>query len=330
MEILADIGGAFAERHERAGHGEIDGGGLGGERRNQLERIEPVAGIDHPCLKAHGLAGGAGAGMQIALGIDHHQRVVVVQDVGNDDPGGLVAGRGGEHDHVAVAARGVHGDESALALSVPAARLVGVEARGLVQRVGMLAQHDAALVAELAAHLPRAGLCGLRQALGFSCSGLSNRRAVPGIAPHLPHPCGQPQPGPGQHHECDHRHGEEATEPDETAQRRLRLLAQDRLQMRPGAEMFAPEEGPFGTGMPGPEPVECHGGQPEQPPEAGPMPADPGGEMTDEWRQEQHHDERGIIPLRGQRRAPVERGVLLEAQPCGEQHHQRDQHHRAG
>ena len=327
VEIFADIGGAVRQRHEGAGHGEIDRGGFGSERGNHLERIEPVPCIDHPCGKALRLARFPGPGMEIALGVDHHQRVIVMQDVRDDDACGLVPGRGGKHHHMAIAKRGVHGDEASLALAFPTAGPVGIEALCVFQRVGMFAQHDATLVAEGVAHFAGTGPNGLGQALGLAASG--SAVAFTRVPADLLQPGHSPEPRPGHDHEGDQRHDEDTAQPHEALQRGLFLHPQDVHEVGPEVEMFAPEECPFGADVPGPQPVERHAGHPKRPPEGGAVSQQPCGDLPDGRWQDQHRDQGGVVPGGCQRAAQVETGILLKPRPCGQQHRQRDQHRRA-
>ena len=89
VEKFADFGGAALERHKRLRHRVKNRRRLRRKRGNHLERIKAVFRIDRDSAVSHRAAGVFGAGIEIALRIENYQRAVVVQDIGDNDAGGL-------------------------------------------------------------------------------------------------------------------------------------------------------------------------------------------------------------------------------------------------
>ena len=81
---------------------------------------------------------------------------------------------------MAIAIGRVHGDQRPAALTPgPCARLVGGKIRGIVNRIGMLAEHNPAGMIKAGAHLLGAGPAGLRQTAAARGSGLPGAIAHP-------------------------------------------------------------------------------------------------------------------------------------------------------
>ena len=284
------------QRHQRLGHGEINRRRGGREGRDQLERIEPVPGIDHAGLEALRLPRRAGAGIEVPLGIDHHQRASVVQNIGDHDPGGLAARRRRNDNHMAIATFGVHGDEPATALPPPGARRAGVEPWCAINGVGQFTKHNPAGMGKACRDLAGIGPAGLRQAFGFA-----RARATPAARPPL-RLCPVHKRKPRAHDHGDHGHQNEAhaEHHGHGLWRDAHLIPacqHEGLCLRPDIDRRHPEQTPaLGVTVPGPHPEQSDAGQPEAPEKGRACAAKPGCNMDQERRGKTDQRKGKIIP----------------------------------
>ena len=305
----------MARRDHHLRHPAVGRGVFLRQRRDQARRIEPVFSVDDHRRAIHRLAGVPGPGVELALGIEHHERPLVGQDVRDHEAGRLVARRLRGDEHVAVPVLRAHRDQLPAALPAPRPLAVRLEVPALAHRVREFAEHDPAVSAEPLRDLAAARPGGVRKRLAPVARRQHVRaRAAEGLR--------GTEPEAPEGHRRDHQHRDEGPEAVEDEGPRRVPVQDDRLRPLPGMGKD-PERLPVALPVrPRIRRVERDARHPQQPPARAARAGMACRAVRDCRRNDAECRERRVVPL------PLDPLRLVQLEQHGKRAHVQQGHHR--